>query len=246
MPHKHPKDPVPTILHIDDHLLVIDKPAGIVSVPGREKENCLPALLRSSRLVPPHEPFHTVHRLDRDASGTIVFARTPQAQRALTEQFMNRTIDKVYLALVQGHVMADGEVNLPILTDPSGTRAEVTTVGGKPSRTLYRVIERVAGNTLLECRPLTGRMHQIRVHMAAIGHPLSVDPLYGHTTGLMLSSLKTDYHPSTRHEERPLIGRLSLHAARVTFIHPANGEPVTFEAPLPKDFRTTLNQLRRL
>lgn len=246
MPNKRHKDPIPTILHIDEQLLVVDKPAGVVSVPGREKENCLPVVMRSSGLVPSDEPFHTVHRLDRDASGTIVFARTQEAQKNLTEQFMNRRIEKVYLALVQGHVMADGEVDLPLLTDPSGTRAEVKTAGGKPSKTLYHVVERVAGNTLLECRPVTGRLHQIRVHMAAIGHPLSVDPLYGGGSGLMLSSLKSDYHRSMRHEERPLMGRLSLHALRITLEHPSGTGPVTYEAPVPKDFRTTLNQLRRL
>lgn len=246
MPTKRRRNPVPTILHIDDHVLVVDKPPGVVSVPGREKENCLPVLLRASGLVLPNEPFHTVHRLDRDASGTIVFARTPEAHRDLTAQFMNRRIEKTYLALVQGHVMADGEVDLPLRTGASGTRAEVNAVDGKPSRTLYRVIERVAGNTLLECQPLTGRLHQIRVHMAAIGHPLSVDPLYGGGSGLMLSSFKVNYHRSTRHEERPLIGRLSLHASRISFRHPSGAATVTFEAPLPKDFRTALSQLRRL
>jgi 23S rRNA pseudouridine1911/1915/1917 synthase len=238
--------PEPKLLHADESLLVIDKPVGVTSVAGRPGEPNLPERLVSLRLVPPDEPFRVVHRLDRDASGVLVFARTLPAQQRLTEQFAQRQVEKVYWALVQGYVAADGLVDLPLRTDKSGTRAVVATHDGKPAQTRYRIVERLAGHTLLECRPLTGRFHQVRAHLAAIGHPLSVDPLYGGGRALLLSSYKPDYRASRRHDERPLIDRLTLHALRLTLAHPEGGAPLTCEAPLPKDFRATLNQLRRV
>lgn len=235
---------LPTIIHMDDHLLVVDKPAGVLSVPGRGGDPCIADLLRGRQGLSAEEPFRSVHRLDRDASGVIVFARTPAAERHLTEQFSDRQVEKVYLALVRGGVADDGEVNLPLEANEDHTRAEVCLAGGKPSVTLYSVIERVTAHTLLECRPLTGRLHQIRVHLAAIGHPLAVDPLYGGAEALYLSTYKAGYRPSRKHAERPLIGRLTLHAVRITLDHPTGPGRVMYESPLPKDFRATLNQLR--
>ena len=107
-------------------------------------------------------------------------------------------------------------------------------------------MQRLVGNTWLECRPQTGRTHQIRAHLAAIGHPLSVDPLYGGGQAVLLSHYKPGYQPNRRREERPLVNRLTLHAARIRFEHPATRQPVSFESPLPKDLRATLRQLGRL
>ncbi len=230
---------------MDEHLLVVDKPAGVVSVAARGELSVRDLLVSTGKLTA-EEPLRIVHRLDRDASGVIVYARTVEAQRLLTEQFAGRQVEKVYLALVQGYVAADGEIDLPLLPDKSGTHTHVSPRRGKPSLTQYRIVERVAGNTLLECRPLTGRLHQVRAHLAAIGHPLTVDPLYGGGSAVLLSFYKPDYRASTRHDERPLISRLTLHALRISFDHPAGCGRATFEAPLPKDFRATLNQLRRL
>jgi 23S rRNA pseudouridine1911/1915/1917 synthase len=238
------RSPVPAVLHMDADLLALDKPAGVLSVKGRGAAVALADLLRGRGGVPADEPFRIVHRLDKDASGVILFARTLAAQRSLVSQFAGRSVEKVYLALVQGFVAEDGVIDQPLRTDKSGTRAEVSR-RGKAAVTEYRVLERVAGNTLLECRPLTGRLHQIRVHLAALGHPLTVDPLYGGGTAVLLSHLKAGYRPDRRHGERPLIERLTLHAARVTVKHPTSGELLTVEAPLPKDLRATLSQLRR-
>jgi len=234
------------ILHADEQLLVIDKPAGVTSVSGRADEPNLSDLLRAQRLVPHDEPFRVVHRLDRDASGVIVFARTLAAQQHLTAQFAERRVEKTYLALVQGYVETDGEIDLPLRVDQAGTRAIVATRHGKPAVTGYRVLERLPGNTLLECRPLTGRFHQLRAHLAALGHPLTVDPLYGGGRALLLSAYKAHYKLGRDAEERPLMDRLTLHAARLTLEHPAGTGAMTFEAPLPKDFRAALHQLRRL
>lgn len=236
----------PAIIHADEEILVVDKPAGVLSVHGRGKHPILSDVMKSLELVPADEPFRVVHRIDLEASGVIVFGRTLNAQQKLTAQFEARTVEKSYLALVTGYVAADGEVDLPIEVDEGSSRARIDKRHGKPSKTRYRIIERVAGNTLLECIPETGRLHQIRVHMAAIGHPLAVDSVYSTSTELMLSTFKPAYRMSRKHEERPLISRLTLHAARIGFEHPGTGERVTYDSPLPRDFRATLNQLGRL
>jgi len=235
-----------SILYLDDDLVVVNKPPGLASVPARGETEAVSDMLRIQPELGANPAVRTVHRLDRDASGVLVFARTLRAQRDLVAQFAARRVEKVYLALVSGYVAGDGEVNLPLIYHRRQNRVQVTAAGGKASVTRYRVVQRVAGHTLLECRPLTGRRHQIRAHLAAIGHPLAVDPLYGGGTALFLSSFKADYRHSTRHPERPLIARLTLHAARLTVRHPGTGEPVSFEAPVPKDLRATLNQLAKL
>lgn len=235
----------PSILHLDEALIVVEKPAGLLSVPGRNDEACIADLLRGRDGIPADEAFRSVHRLDRDASGVIVFARTLRAQRQLTEQFASRTVEKIYWALVDGLLKGDGQVDLALAVDRNRSRAKVA-AEGKPSTTTYRVIEHVAEHTLVECKPLTGRLHQIRVHLAAIDHPLAIDPIYGSPKPLYLSRLKSNYRAHFNRDERPLIDRLTLHALRISFDHPTTGARVTFEAAPPKDFRATLNQLRKL
>jgi RluA family pseudouridine synthase len=241
---RRPVNP-PAILYSDQALLVVDKPAGLLSAPGRSGDDVRTAL-RAAGLVGQGDPVRLVHRLDRETSGVLVFARTLAAQRSLTAQFHARSVEKTYLALASGYVAGDGEIDLPLQVDRGGGRVRVQPRRGKPAVTRYRVLQRVAGNTLLECRPLTGRTHQIRAHLAAIGHPLAVDPLYGGAGAIFLSHYKQGYRPSARHDERPLIARLTLHALRIALDHPDSGERVSFEAPIPKDLRATLNQLARL
>jgi RluA family pseudouridine synthase len=235
-----------TLLHVDADLIAVDKPAGVLSVPGRGDDPSLFELIRALPEFAADEPLRIVHRLDRDASGVIVFARTLAAQRGLVRQFMDRRVEKTYYALVSGYVLEGGEVDLPIFYNKRSGQMEVSPRRGKPSCTRYSIAQRVAGNTLLECVPLTGRTHQIRLHMAAIGHPLTVDPVHGGGSAVLLSAYKPDYHASKRHAERPLIDRLTLHAARLAFEHPCAGEHMTLEAALPKDLRATVNQLSRL
>ncbi|MFO0840076.1 MAG: RluA family pseudouridine synthase [Phycisphaerae bacterium] len=236
-----PRPPPPEILLVDDHIVAVDKPAGVKSVAGRGKHPNLPALLRDRSLG----AVRIVHRLDQDASGVIIYARTLAAQQNLAAQFAERRVEKIYLALASGYVEQDGAINLRLLIDRREGRVVVSR-RGKPSLTHYRILERVAGNTWLECKPVTGRLHQIRAHLAAIGHPLAIDPRYGGAAELMLSRFKSGYRASARHEERPLCNRLTLHAAMLRLTHPASGEPLVIEAPLPKDLRATLNQLRRV
>ena len=241
-----PKDRPPVILHCDDDLVVIDKPSGVPSVPGRGGVASALELLRQTSKFAADEPFRVVHRLDKGASGVLLYARTLPAQRRLVSQFMERRVEKVYYAMVSGYVAADGEVDLSLYFNSRRGRVEASARHGKRSLTRYRILERVPGNTWLECEPVTGRMHQIRVHLAAIGHPLSVDPEYGGGQPIMLSRYKPSYRVNRRGEERPLVARLTLHAAQLTFDQPTTGERLTFEAPLPKDLRATLAQLGRL
>jgi 23S rRNA pseudouridine1911/1915/1917 synthase len=243
-----PPDPARAlrILHLDADLVVVDKPPRVLSVPGRGEHVSAPDLLRARPELRDNAALRVVHRLDRDASGVQVYARTLAAQQRLVRQFAARCVEKVYYALVSGYVTGDGEVDLPLTFDSRHNRVCVVRGRGKPSLTRYRVLQRVAGHTLLECRPVTGRMHQLRAHLAAIGHPLAVDPDYGGGASVLLSRYKPGYRASGRRPERPLIDRLTLHALRITLEHPTTGATVTFEAPLPKDFRATLTQLARL
>ena len=236
----------PEILHLDAEVVVVDKPPHVLSAPGRGAEATMAELLRRRPELADNSALRIVHRLDRDASGVLIYARTLGAQRHLVSQFAGRRVEKMYYALVSGYVEHDGEVDLRLVFDPRRNRVEAGTRRGRPALTRYRVAQRVAGNTLLECRPLTGRTHQIRAHLAAIGHPLSVDPLYGGGQALLLSRYKAGYHPSGRRPERPLIERLTLHALRIAFEHPTTETTLTLEAPVPKDFRATLTQLGRL
>jgi 23S rRNA pseudouridine1911/1915/1917 synthase len=174
------------------------------------------------------------------------YTRTAAAGRHLTRQFEEGRAQTVYLALVTGCVEEDGEIDMLLRYDKRAGRLSASSRRGRPSLTRYRVVERVAGNTLLECRPLRERTDQVRAHLAAIGHPLSVDCEYGGGSAVLLSSYKPDYRPSGRHAERPLIDRLALHSASVFVAHPATGRPMRLTAPLPKDLRATLAQLRRL
>lgn len=203
----------PVIVHADDHLLVADKPAGLLSVPGKgaEKADCL--IARLQRLYP---RVLLVHRLDTDTSGLIVFARTSAAQVALAGQFERRETGKVYLARLRGEVEADrGTVDLPLAVDwPNRPRQHVDLANGRPAVTDWEVAARGDGETRMRLMPRTGRSHQLRVHMAAIGHPILGDPLYA--TG-----------PA---RDFP---RLMLHAERLSFRHPGTGEVFTAVSDCP-------------
>lgn len=206
-----PGDPV--ILYLDDDILVADKPAGLLSVPGRgeDRADCLIARLRTR-----HPDVRLVHRLDLDTSGVIVFALTPQAQAHLGRQFEDRKTQKRYVALVAGHpAQPRGRVDLPLTVDwPNRPRQMVCHDTGRPALTDWRVLRHDGENTRVALKPLTGRSHQLRVHMLAIGHPILGDPLYA--TGAAAD------HP-----------RLMLHAEELRLRHPATGAAMTFRSAVP-------------
>lgn len=208
-----PADP-PRILHTDHEILVVDKPAGLLSVPGRgeDRADCLIARLRV--LFP---EVLLVHRLDLDTSGVMVFALTPHAQRVLGRQFEERQTKKVYLARLWGHLEPKaGRVDLPLIVDwPNRPRQHVNHEIGRPAQTDWRVIRHdLDGTTRVRLMPLTGRSHQLRVHMMELGHPILGDPLY--------ASGPARNFP-----------RLMLHAESLRLHHPDSGKHMTFTAPCP-------------
>ena len=234
-----------SLLFADDHLLVVNKAPGLLSIPdrfGHEKENLLGLLQRQ------YENVFTVHRLDRETSGILVFARNEAAHRALSMQFEQHLVDKFYLALLDGALHhEEGEIDKPIGEHPTISGKMVVASWGKPSLTFYRVLERFAHFTLVEIQLKTGRTHQIRVHFQSIGYPLAVDALYGRRAGLFLSEIKGKRYKTGKfsEEERPLLGRTALHAYRLRFEHPVSGERLEFKADPPKDIQAVLAQLHK-
>ncbi|MGE5492867.1 MAG: 23S rRNA pseudouridine(1911/1915/1917) synthase RluD [Actinomycetota bacterium] len=221
-----------SIVYEDDALLVIDKPAGLVVHPGSGNWSgtLMNALLHHCPAVEQVPRAGIVHRLDKETSGLLVVAKTLEAQTDLVRQLQARTVKRQYLAVAAGVLERDGRVEAPIGRHPV-QRIKMAVVsegrGGKPAVTRYRVLERFARCTLVECSLETGRTHQIRVHMAHLGHPLVGDPVYGRTD-----------------RQLPPFHRQALHAARLGLIHPVTGEAMHWEAPLPEDMRELLEKLR--
>lgn len=238
--------PDPEILHVDAELLAVTKPSGVFVSPGQGDCLGVPDLLRERGLLPADEPLRVVQRLPEQASGVVLYARTAEAQQELRKQFADGRAEVTYLALVTGYVEDDGEIDIPLRFDKRTGNLVASSHRGTPCRTRYHIVERVAGNTLLAVRPLEERADQLRIHLAAIGHPLTVDPGFGGGISVMLSDYKSGYRPSERRPERPLVDRLTLHAAQVSLVQPATRAALRFETPLPKDLRATLTQLRRL
>lgn len=199
------------LIYHDDSLLVVNKPAGLLAVPGRgaDKQDCL-----SARLQQEFPDALVVHRLDMATSGLMVFARGIEIQRRLSQMFRDHEVEKRYVAVVAGSLeLEEGEVELAIAADwPNRPLRKVDAELGKPSLTRYRVLERNADSTRVELKPVTGRTHQLRVHMAAIGHPILGDALYG---------------------DKASAPRLLLHACSLRFLHPLSNEPLNFIVPSP-------------
>ncbi len=222
----HPEAIALAIVHEDEDILVVDKPAGLVVHPGsgNREGTLLNALLHHAPAAATLARAGIVHRLDKDTSGLLVVARNEAAQFSLVRQLQARTMKRTYLALVRGKVRAAGTVDAPIGRHPVHRTRMAVVAGGKPAVTHYRVRTRLVAHTLLECDLETGRTHQIRVHLASIGHPIEGDPVY-----------------APRGEKR--LGRQALHAWKLAFRHPRTDKPVRFESPLPADFRDLLAAL---
>jgi 23S rRNA pseudouridine1911/1915/1917 synthase len=228
------------VVHEDDDLLIIDKPAGLVvhPSPGHDSGTLVNALLGRAGAadfggIAGVQRPGIVHRLDRDTSGLLMVAKNDAAQHSLMAQLKARRVNKTYLALVQGEVAAAlGRVEAPIGRDPKQRMRMAVVSDGRPSTTGYRVRERFTGWTLLELDLVTGRTHQIRVHLDAIGHPVAGDPVYG--TG------KSRRGP----EVRGGLGRLFLHAWRLELTSPSTGALIRAEAPLPAELESVLDALR--
>ena len=239
LPQEIPLD----VLFEDEHMIVINKPPGLVIHPAAGNPdgtlvNALLAHCTDLSGVGGVERPGIVHRLDKDTSGVLVAAKSDAAHRALSLAFRWRTTDKRYLAVVYGEPGADeGVVDAPIARHQTERKRMAVVPGGRPARTLYWVRERFPGCALLECRLVTGRTHQVRVHLAHVGHALVGDPVY---SGRQWRTIE-DAAVAERCRSFP---RQALHAWKLTITHPATGTPVTFEAPLPADIAGLLAALR--
>lgn len=210
--HSESPDPQFTAIHVDPALIVVNKPSGLLSVPGRgaEKQDCLITRVQSA-----YPDALIVHRLDFDTSGLIVLARGKAMHRRLSMLFQSREVDKRYVAIVAGELASSaGEIDLPLIVDwPNRPLHKVDFATGKPSLTFYRVLGYDAGRraSRVELIPATGRTHQLRVHLQALGHPILGDTLYA--------------DPATRQ----MSDRLLLHAEHLALAHPQSGAPLTFD-----------------
>ena len=232
----------PEIIYESDQFIGINKPSGLLSIPDREgKEPSLKSLLLEK-----YETIFTVHRLDKDTSGLIVFAKNEAAHRHLSMQFEERQTEKIYVGLVLGSPSnQSGTINLPIAENMVTRGTMIINRRGKESITDYEVLENFGSYSWMQFRIHTGRTHQIRVHMKDLGHPIVFDELYGDGKPLLLSSLKSKFKLSKNElEERPLLNRLALHAFKLSFTN-LSGEKITLEADLHKDLRASLQQLTK-
>lgn len=234
----------PKIIFQDDDFVIVNKPPDYLSIPDRfvpTKPNLLGFLKER------FEKVFTVHRLDKETSGIIIFALNEDAHRNLSQQFENRKTEKIYLALVKGSLYKDeGVIDKPIAKHSLVAGKMIVASRGKPSVTHYKVAERFRNYSLLEVNIKTGRMHQIRVHLQSESYPLAVDSLYGGDDAFLLSKVKLRrYKMGKSMEEKPLMSRCTLHSFRLSFDHPTTNERISFEAELPKDFSAVIKQLRK-
>lgn len=228
------------ILYEDADVVAVNKPPGLLVIPGGEPAEPTLKDLVAAHLAPHGERPYVVHRLDRGTSGVVLFARTAAAHRALNLAFDHREVKKGYLALVDGDLQGEGMIQTALHAARRGKMRPAKR--GEPSlasHTRWRVAERFERYTWLEVEPLTGRQHQIRVHLKSIGHPLAFDPLYGRKTPLLAS----DVNPAIT-DATPVLDRTPLHAAWLRIMHPTRGQTLTVEARLPGDLTRLLMQLR--
>jgi 23S rRNA pseudouridine955/2504/2580 synthase/23S rRNA pseudouridine1911/1915/1917 synthase len=232
------------ILFEDDDLLIVNKPAGLLVIPDRFN-SALPSLNRllEQRLG---QRLWVVHRLDRETSGVICFAKNEQSHKYLSKLFMERDVNKYYIGLVNGRVVPEtGTIEKAIIEHPHVKGKMVVAKKGKASVTDYKVLEQWPLYSLVEFQIHTGRTHQIRVHMQSIGHPITCDELYGDGKPFFLSAIKRKYRLSDNEEaERPLLSRLALHALRLEF-KKEDGTEIIAEAPIPKDIAACVKQLNK-
>lgn len=231
------------IIEETDDWIALNKPSGLLSIPGREgKDISLKRILQEK-----YQNIFTVHRLDRDTSGMIIFAKNEKTHQFLSKAFEERKTEKIYLGLVLGSFMdKKGTIDAPIAEHPAKNGLMVVHRKGKASLTDYEELENFGIYAWAKFQIHTGRTHQIRVHSKNIGHPIVCDSLYGDSQPILLSSLKYKKFKLSKNEEeeRPLLSRLALHSYQLNFTD-QDGKKVFLEAALPKDLRATLNQLQK-
>ncbi len=231
-----------SIIFEDEDIIVIDKPTQLLVLADRYNQS-LPNL--NHMLKEELGEIFVVHRIDKETSGVMVFAKNAVAHAALNSQFEGREVKKTYRAIVAGTPTGnDGIIEAPISESQRHPGVmKVDYKHGKPSTTNYNVGEKFEGYALVEIKPETGRTHQIRVHLASIGLPILCDRIYGDGKPFFLSQVKRRYF--SEGEEKPLLSRTALHVESISFMHPLKMERVSFTAEMPKDMRSVLNYLRK-
>ncbi|QHT66588.1 RNA pseudouridine synthase [Rhodocytophaga rosea] len=227
------------IIFENDDYILINKPPHISSLDERSGE--ANNILRMARLY--HPDIQIAHRLDKETSGILALAKHPEAYRSLAIQFEKRQVNKIYHAVVSGiHTFENQRVFLSILPLTNGT-VKIDRQKGKEAETYFTTLKLYQKHSLIECKPVTGRMHQIRIHLSTLKAPIVCDPQYGGEY-IYLSSIKKKFNLKKDTEEQPLIQRVALHARSLSFTL-LNGEELSFEAPYPKDFDVLIKQLEK-
>lgn len=229
------------ILFENEFFIALNKPSGMLSIPDRMQSE--PSL--KDFLIAKYGQIFTVHRLDKDTSGIIVFAKDEVTHKELSQLFEGREVQKFYLGLVNGKLMHQSEtIDIGIMEHPSKNGTMVTNAKGKPSVTDYEVLENFRIYSWVKFQIHTGRTHQIRVHMKYIGHSIACDAVYGDGKPVLISSLKKNFNLAKKEdEEKPILNRLGLHSYQLQF--QLHGETYSLEAEPPKDLRALLQQLRK-
>jgi 23S rRNA pseudouridine955/2504/2580 synthase len=222
----------------DDDYMVINKPPYFSTLEDRTGASSILELAKKH-----HEGAQVCHRLDKETSGALLISKHNEAYKHASTQFADRSIEKTYHAVADGlHNLENEKIDFALHVAASGNVTRISKTG-KPSTTTVRSMRLYKYHTLMECKPVTGRMHQIRVHLAKIGAPLVADGLYG-GKDLFLSSIKRNYRPKLDVEERPLMPRVALHAYSLRFTD-FQGNVQEIASPYPKDFRTVITQLEK-
>lgn len=231
------------IIYEDENIVGVNKPAGLLTIPDRlQSEKSL-----KETLIEKYGAIYTVHRIDKDTSGLVLFAKNENIHKYLSQLFESRQVQKFYLGIVLGMPQSStGIIDAPIAENPIHKGTMYIHRKGKPSQTSYQVLEANRHFSLVQFELHTGRTHQIRVHAKEIGHPLACDAIYGNALPVYLSSIKKKYKLSKNEEaETPIINRLALHAAKLNF-KLQNGKQIQLETPVPKEFRALMQQLKKL
>lgn len=233
---------IPEIIFENDDLLVLNKPSGMLSVPDRVQS----AVSLRELLEQKYGKIFTVHRLDRDTSGVILYAKNETAHKYYSAAFENRNVTKIYYGFVHGSIAEPtGMIDAAIMEHPVQKGTMVVNIKGKPAQTLYEVVHDFQLYSFVRFRILTGRTHQIRLHCKHLGNPIVCDAVYGDGQPVKVSSFKKNYHLGKHtEEEKPLLGRLALHASELSLTG-LHGEPLQFNAPLPKDISALTKQLEK-
>ena len=237
-----------SVIYQDEDIVVLNKSSGLLVAADRWDPDA-PRLdnLATAEICKEGQRLFAVHRIDKDTSGIVIYGRTEESHRTLSMAFENRQVDKTYHALVYGRPDWDTtEVDIPLRADGDAKHRTVKDKkNGKPARTIFRYIGACGPFSWIEAKPVTGRTHQIRVHLSLAGLTIVCDPLYGKPDPLFLSKIKRSWR-GDEFEERPILNRLGLHAYRMKIAHPVTGKMMEFIAPYPKDLDTTRKQLSKI